>query len=311
MKRILVTGGTGFIGSHLVQRLSELDGIEVFVYSNWQPSEYQLQLRANYIHGDLDDAELLLGTLKKHRIDLVYHLAWNSIHETSLQNTAQDLESNLLGTVNLLEACRLSGIRRIIFMSSGGTVYGLPGDGSVNEDHPTYPICAYGVTKLAAEKYLNLYQHMYGLEHVIIRPSVPYGPGQDPTRRQGAVSVFIHRALSGKPVTIWGDGSSVRDYFFISDMIEPLIQAMYVPAKENNIFNRGGAIPYSLTQLVNTIEETLNLKLAVTNETERSFDVPKLTLDSSKATRHLSWQPSTTLAEGIRLTAQWQRKHSG
>lgn len=308
MTRVLVTGGTGFIGSHLVRGLTESGENDVAVFSTWKPSKQQLESGAKYILGSLGNPVLVEQTLRDHDIEVVYHLAWNSIHETSIENTAADLETNLLGTVNLLEACHKNGVRRVIFMSSGGTVYGLPDTLPINESQATHPICAYGVTKLAAEKYLGLFHHLYGLETVIMRPSVPYGPGQDPARRQGAIAVFIDRALRFEPITIWGDGSSLRDYFFVRDMVAPLIKAMSIPVGDNNIFNLGGNSAYTLRELISHIERALNLKVSVNFETARNFDVPELKLDCSRAKLELGWQPDTRLEEGILLTEQWMRE---
>ena len=311
MTRVLVTAGTGFIGSHLVRGLMQSGENDVVVLSTWKPTERQLSCGAKYVRGGLGNSALIEQTLKDHDIEVVYHLAWNSIHETSLKNTAADLETNLLGTVNLLEACRRNGVRRVVFMSSGGTVYGLPETLPISESQSTHPICAYGVTKLAAEKYLGLFQHLYGLEAVIIRPSVPYGPGQDPARRQGAIAVFIDRALRSEPVTIWGDGSSLRDYFFVEDMIDPLIRTMSIPADRNNIFNLGGHKAYTLRDLISNIELTLNLKLNVTYEPARNFDVPNLKLNCSKARSEIGWKPDTSLENGILMTEQWLRDRVG
>ena len=311
MTRILVTGGTGFIGSHLVSGLTKSEENEVIVYSTRKPGKQQLSSGTKYILGNISDSSLITQTLKAHDIEVVYHLAWNSIHETSLENTAADLEANLLGTVNLLEACRKNGVRRVIFMSSGGTVYGLPDTLPISESQATHPISAYGVTKLAAEKYLGLFQHLYGLEGVIIRPSVPYGPGQDPAQRQGAIAVFIDRVLRSEPITIWGDGSSLRDYFYVGDMVDPLINAISIPADVNNIFNLGGGKAYTLRDLISNIEHTLNLKASVTFEPARNFDVPELILDCRRAKSKIGWQPNTGLEEGILLTEQWIRNRLG
>jgi len=307
MTSILVTGGTGFIGSHLVRGLTNSGKHEVTVFSTWKPSKQQLASGANYILGNMGDSVLLEQMIKTHDIEVVYHLAWNSIHETSLEDTAEDLETNLLGTVNLLEACRKNGVRRVIFMSSGGTVYGLPDALPVSERQATHPISAYGVTKLAAEKYLGLFQHIYGLETVVMRPSVPYGPGQDPRRRQGAIAVFIDRVLRSEPITVWGDGSSLRDYFYVGDMVDPLINAISIPADADNIFNLGGSEAYTLRELISNIENTLNLKVSVTFEPARNFDVPKLKLDCRRAQSIIGWRPATGLKEGILLTEKWMR----
>jgi UDP-glucose 4-epimerase len=300
--RILVTGGHGFIGSHLVDGLAAAGHRDVTILGRRRRPG-----RSKFILDDLSDAGRVRRALASRRFEVVYHAAWSTIHETSLEDIALDVEANLKTTVNLLEACRATGVRRVIFLSSGGTVYGLPRTSPVREDHPTDPISAYGITKLAAEKYLELYRHLYGLDYVIFRPSVPYGPGQNPLKRQGAVSVFTYRALRGEPITIWGDGSAVRDFFYVGDMIQPLVRALDAPIKGPRIFNLAGRRGYTLLQLVKVLGSTLNLEPRIDFKPARAFDVPTVRLDIGAATRAFRWTESTPLAEGIRRTADWQR----
>ena len=302
MTRILVTGGHGFIGSHLVDGLAAAGHRDVTVLSRRRrPGS------PKFILSDLTNPGQVRRALASRRFDVVYHAAWSTIHETSLQDIALDVEANLMTTVNLLEACRETGVRRVVFLSSGGTVYGLPRRSPVREDHPTDPISAYGITKLAAEKYLELYRHLYGLEYVIFRPSVPYGPGQNPMKRQGAVSVFTYRALKGEPLTIWGDGSAVRDFFYVEDMIPPLVRALDAPLKGPRIFNLAGRRGYTLLELVKVLGSTLDVKPRIDFKPARAFDVPSVRLDISAATKAFRWTQSTPLAEGIRRTADWLR----
>jgi UDP-glucose 4-epimerase len=181
----------------------------------------------------------------------------------------------------------------------------LPRTKPVTEDHPTHPISPYGITKLAAEKYVRMYRELHGLEYTILRPSVPYGPRQNPSRRQGAVTVFTHQALQGKPITIWGEGESLRDYFYVGDMVTPLINAMEIPFAGDMTFNLGGARGYTLLELVSLLEEVLNLRVRVEHRERRMFDVPRLELNSAAAADRLGWRDRTPLAEGIRRTADW------
>jgi len=153
-----------------------------------------------------------------------------------------------------------------------------------------------------------MYYHLYGLEYVIFRPSVPYGPRQNPLRRQGAVAVFIYKALRGETITIWGDGESLRDYFYIDDMSRALVTAINRPAKANTIFNLAGAQGYTLNQLVSIIEETLKVDIEVKYQVARKFDVQRLRLDTGMATKTLNWQSEIALTEGIQKTAEWIRK---
>lgn len=302
---ILVTGGNGFIGSHLVDALAS-GGQHRVVVLDLYPREYEpLPSGVLYIPGNLADVRLLRRTLVDHGIEVVYHLAWATIHETATKNPLADIEQNLIATVGLLDACREAEVRQVVFLSSGGTVYGIPKQFPIGEDHPTNPINAYGITKLAAEKYLQMYQHLYGLDYTIFRPSVPYGPRQNPRRRQGAVTVFTYRALRDEPIEIWGDGETLRDYFYIGDLIQALISALERKEARNAVFNLAGAQTYSLNELVRLIAETLGLQVRVEYAPQRKFDVQKLHLDIRAATQQLGWYPHTPMSEGIRHTAEW------
>lgn len=305
MSRILVTGGNGFIASHLVDALVA-SGKHWISVLDLRPRAYdELPSGVMFVQSSVRDIALIRSILQEQRIDVVYHTAWATIHETALKDPVADIEANLVPTIRLLEACRDVGVKRIIYLSSGGTVYGLPQILPVREDHPTRPINAYGITKLAVEKYLKMYSHLYGLEYVIFRPSVPYGPRQNPHRRQGAVSVFTYHALRGKPVTIWGNGNNERDYFYVEDMISALITALDLPFTSDPIFNLAGSQAYTLNQLVHTIENVLSVKMKICYESARNFDVPSLKLDTSTALEKLGWKPLTPLCEGIRRTAEW------
>ena len=305
---ILIIGGNGFIGSHLVDRLAKSKQHRIVVLDIYPRAYEPLPEGVAFIQGNLDDIGLLRRVLIDQGVDVVYHLAWTTISETALENPVADIVQNLIPTVNLLDACLYAKVKRVVFVSSGGTVYGIPTNLPVREECSTNPISAYGITKLTAEKYIQMYQHLYGLEYVIFRPSVPYGPRQNPRRRQGVVSVFIYRSLQGQPIQIWGDGEILRDYFYVGDMIDALMAVLDTPDSTNTVFNLAGLETYTLNQLVNLIEGTLGVKAEVAYETERKFDVPKLQLDISAATDKLNWQPLTTLDEGIRRTTNWIQK---
>ena len=244
--------------------------------------------------------------LEDNQIHLVYHTAWANIHETATKDPLGDIQTNVASSLNLLSACNETGVRRVIYLSSGGTVYGLPHSYPIPESHPTNPINAYGITKLLIEKYLYMYYHLYGLEYTILRPSVPYGPRQNPNRHQGVVSVFINKALHHEPVTIFGDGEVVRDYFYIDDLIQGLLAAKEFAFDVNNaIFNIGGMYPYTLNELVQKIEAVLGIELLVKHEPARKFDVPKLLLDVNLARSYLNWAPTVALEDGIKRTVAW------
>jgi UDP-glucose 4-epimerase len=208
-------------------------------------------------------------------------------------------------SIHLLEACRQQGIRRIVFTSSGGTVYGPARQLPIAETHPKNPINAYGISKLAVEKYLEMFHHLYGLEYAVLRPSVPYGPRQNPLGRQGAAAVFLYRVAQGLPVTIWGDGHSTRDYFYISDLVQALIAAGERELDGNRIFNIGGSEEVSLNCLLEQVEKTVGMKAIVEYQPGRKFDAARIVLDTSAARERLGWRPEVALEEGLRRTWEW------
>jgi len=310
MKNILVTGGNGFIGSHLVDELARQSDNRITIFDLYPRLYDSLPPNIFFVQGNLNNINLIRRILEDRNIQIVYHTAWATIPETSLKNVFLDVEMNLQPTINLLEACRDAKVRRVIYLSSGGTVYGVPHLLPITEDHPTNPINPYGITKLIAEKYVQMYSHLYGLEYVILRPSVPYGPRQNPHRRQGVISTFIYNALKKLPVTIWGDGDQiVRDYFYISDLIHAMILAKDLPNREKYIFNLSGSSCYSLNEIIQIIQSVLGVHLTVNYEPPRDFDVTNLHLDISQATESLGWQPLVPIQQGIAQTAKWIEKN--
>ena len=305
MSHILITGGNGFIGSHLVNQLAASGQHRVTVFDLYPRPYGVLPEGARHIQGTLSNVNLIRQTLVDQGIEVVYHLAWSTIHETALKNPAADIEQNLIPSVNLLEACLDADVKQFMYLSSGGTVYGIPEALPINENHPTCPVSAYGITKLTVEKYVQMYSYLHSMDYTIFRPSVPYGPYQNPHRRQGAVSVFIYHALRGEPVTIWGDGEVQRDYFYIDDLTRALLAGLDSRAAVNAVINLGGAEVHTLNQLVATIEEVLKVKIRVQYEAARKFDVPHLQLDIRTAREILGWQPELSLPEGIARTAEW------
>ena len=300
--KALVIGGNGFIGSHLVDELLN-QGWEVVVL-DFQERRYDpIPSSLHFVRGDLNQTYLVREALTG--IDIVFHLAWASIHETSNQDPAADVTANLIPSIQLFENCRLMGVRRIVFISSGGTVYGPAQALPIAETHPQNPINGYGITKLAVEKYLQMFYHLHGLEYAILRPSVPYGPRQNPLGRQGAVAVFLYRIAHGLPITLWGDGSVTRDYFFISDLVQALITATVQNLGQERIFNIGGPEEISLLQLVKHIENTIEKKANLEYLPARKFDASHIVLDTSLAKKILNWQPNVDIKEGLEKTWAW------
>ncbi len=301
----LVIGGNGFIGTNLVNALLK-EGHSVRVFDRFHPSRFQEPIgQVEYVVGDLGNYGEVQDIVD--RVDCVFHLAYTTLPHTSNEDPVYDVRSNVIDTVQLLQRCEKAGVRKFIFVSSGGTVYGVPQTTPISEDHPTDPICSYGITKLAIEKYLHLFQRIHGLEYVVARISNPYGELQNPNAKQGAVTVFLGNVAAGKPITIWGDGEVVRDYIYIGDAIDALLEAVryQAPAGGPRVFNVGAGRGYSLNQLVEAIREVVKTKVEVRYTPARPEDVPENVLDITRAQQILGWQPKVPLHEGLSRTWLW------
>lgn len=296
--KALVLGGNGFIGSHLVDRLLS-DGYDVTVFDRAE-ERYRAPLdKVTYLFGEFGNRGLLAEAL--HDIDIVFHLISTSVPKTSNDDPAYDVQSNVVETLYLLEKCVESGITKVVYISSGGTVYGRPVLLPVAEDARHEPECSYGITKLTIEKYLALYRQLYGLDYVVVRPSNPYGPRQNPNGIQGVIPVFLGRVAKGESIEIWGDGEVVRDYLYIDDLVDGICRAAFTTASVR-IFNIGSGEGVSLNRLVAAIREVTGKNVAVSYSPSRCFDVPAIYLDISRAREQLGWQQRTLLEDGIRQT---------
>jgi UDP-glucose 4-epimerase len=306
MTPCLVLGGAGFIGSHLSVGLLQA-GHRVRVFDRPHLDSLAFLARrgdCEILTGDFLNPQDLARAL--HGVEIVFHLVSTTLPQNSNENPRYDVETNLLGTLRLLQLCREHGVRKVVFVSSGGTVYGVPKTIPVDEAHPTQPTCSYGIHKLAIEKYLHLEHMQHGLDYCVLRPANLYGERQRPDVAQGAVAVFLDRALGGKAIRIWGDGSVVRDYVYVGDAVGAFLKAMAYGGEEK-VFNIGSGTGTSLNQLVAEIQAALGRPLKVEYQPPRGFDVPVNILDSSLAGRLLGWSAGTTLAAGIRRTHDWLR----
>ena len=305
--KCLVVGGHGFIGSHVVAALASA-GHEVTVYG--RPSRLPLAPRlsgVNYVEGEVRDAY----RLRRYVADaaIVIHLAGTSIPQSSVEDPFRDLEVNVGDTLHLLEACREEGVQRLVFVSSGGTVYGPARAVPISEDHPTEPISSYGVNKLATEKYIAMFHHLYGLDYVILRPSNAYGEFQNFFRRQGIIGVFLHRIAMGQEVTVWGSGDVARDYIYAGDLADAIVRAAIVPL-EHRVFNVGNGQGTTINELLDTMRTVTGRQVTVRYEAGRALDVPVNALDSTRAHEELSWFSTVSLFDGINRTWTWIKRIS-
>lgn len=304
--KCLILGGAGFIGSHLAEALlAEGHQVRIFDRPNLvRPMELVADERIEWFEGDFLNADDLALVLPGS--EAVFHLVSATLPKSSNDNPAYDVETNVIGTLRLLDIARTSGVQRVIFASSGGTVYGLPRTLPISETHPTDPLVSYGIAKLTIEKYLNMYHVLHGLDYCVLRLSNPYGERQRASASQGAVAVFLHKAIHNEPIHIWGDGNVTRDYIYIKDAAAALVRALSCKG-EQRVFNIGSGQGLSLNQVLEAIEELLGRPVARTYEQERKFDVPANILDISRARDLLGWRPLIDFPAGLERTLRWMR----
>ena len=304
--RCLVLGGSGFIGSHLVELLVE-EGFQVRVFSHLAASSNRLASvarRIELIEGDFRDTPTLAKSVEG--CDFVYHLIATTIPSTSNRDQVFDVETNLVPTLRLLEICARERVRQIIFSSSGGTVYGATDTSPIPETHVTEPRSAYGITKLAIEKYLALFHAMHGLEYTVLRVGNAYGPRLPVKGEQGVVGVFLDRLRRGEPILLWGDGSVTRDYVYVGDVARAF-RAALGQQSPFSVFNIGTGAGTSLLELIALMEKVTGCPARILRGPAREVDVPVNVLDTSRAGQYLRWEPVTPLETGILNTWNWIR----
>lgn len=233
-------------------------------------------------------------------MDVIFHLVSTTIPSSSNQNMAYDIETNLVPTVNMLHVARESGIRKVLFASSGGTVYGEPVILPVPESHPCNPIVSYGIMKFAIERYMEVFNREFGLKTLILRIGNPYGH-RHYGYQQGIISVFLKRIKAKESLAVWGDGTIIRDYIHIDDVVNAFMLALEYEG-EYNIFNIGSGNGASINGLIEIIEKIVKVDLHVAYEKSRLFDIPKIYLDISLARQELQWSPLISIEQGIEHT---------
>jgi len=307
--RCLVLGGGGFIGSHLSDALlSSNHEVGVFDRPTARHLDYVKNQGARIFLGDYLNPDDIGPALSN--CDVLYHLLSTTVPQTSNDDPRLDIEANVIGTLRLLEEVRKAQVKKIVFASSGGTVYGIPQKIPIKENHSTEPISSYGISKLMIEKYLHLSWVLYGLDYCVLRIANAYGERQSISKTQGVISAFLGKAFSKEEIIIWGDGSVVRDYVYVGDIASAFLQASSYKGKLK-IFNIGSGHGHSLTDIIQVIENTVGFPLQVKYMQGRPFDVPINVLDISLAKSHLNWEPKVQLGEGILYAFKWMQRDQG
>ncbi len=300
----LILGGNGFIGSHLVDTL-RANRHSVRVFDKYEEHYRSPILDVDYRFGDFGNRGLLEDALTE--VDVVFHLISTTLPKTSNDDPAFDVQSNVVETIYLLEQCVKKKIRKVVFVSSGGTVYGIPETLPISETAPTNPLCSYGITKLAIEKYLALFNHLHGLDYTVVRPCNPYGSRQNPSGIQGAISVFLGKVVNNEYIDIWGDGEVVRDYIFIDDLVEGIYKSAIMKT-ESRVFNLGSGEGHSLNDIIGIIRKVTDYNVKVRYLPNRPFDVHKVYLDITRAKEQLGWTPQWRLEAGVLKTLEFVRQ---
>jgi UDP-glucose 4-epimerase len=300
---ILVFGGGGFIGRAVTQRLLS-EGYFVRVFQR-TPFANELVKSNNknfeYFRGDVGSASDVRDALSN--INAVIHLASSSLPSTSFEDPICDLNGSIPQAINILDAMAEKGIRKIIYCSSGGTVYGNPTMLPIDESHTTNPIVPYGITKLAIEKFIGMYKAQGKIDPIILRLSNPYGRNHDPDKKQGLIDTLLEKAIKNKPIEIWGDGSITRDYLHIWDAADAFHKALKYSG-EKTVFNISSGCGLSVNQIIEEIKNLLKININVVYRQSREFDVSTNILDNTLAFLELGWRPQIKLNDGLSLLSQ-------
>jgi UDP-glucose 4-epimerase len=274
--------------------------VRVFDQPGARYLEYSRQQGASIVTGNFLDPNDVGHAISG--CDLVYHLVSATVPQTSNENPRYDVEANLIGTLQLLEQMRIAGVKKIIFPSSGGTVYGIPQEIPIKETHSTDPINSYGITKLAIEKYLHLYWTLHGLDYRILHIANAYGARQPITQTQGAIAALLGKAVGKEEVMIWGDG-----FVYASDIANAFLRVSLYQG-EMRVFNIGSGHGHSLNDIIGVIENVVQAPLRVKYLPGRPFDVPVNVLDIARAKSYLNWEPKVRLEEGILYSYEWMKQ---
>jgi UDP-glucose 4-epimerase len=299
--RILVTGGAGFIGSHTVDALVATGSHEVSVVDNLSAGKRdQINPGTRFHQADIRDAAEVGRIISEERPEVIVHFAAQMDVRRSVADPAFDAQVNLVGFLYLMEAARQHGLRRVVFSSTGGAIYGEQDTFPADESHPCRPVSPYGVAKFSTESYLFFYKAQYGIDYAAMRYANVYGPRQDPHGEAGVVAIFCGRLLEDKPVTIFGDGKQTRDYVYVGDVVRANVAA--VTASATGPINVGTGIETDVNQLYRALAAAAGSDRPPTYAPARLGEQSRSVIAAMRARRELGWSPQVTIEEGLRRT---------
>lgn len=297
MKKILITGGAGFIGSNLVDRLIK-EKYKVIVIDNLSTGKKEnLNKKAKFYQIDICSSKIS-EVFKKEKPEIVYHFAAQMNIRKSVEDPLFDSRINILGSLNILQNSIKFKIKKFIFASSGGAIYGNAKKIPISENYNTLPISPYGIAKLTVENYLKFYKENYNLNFVSLRFANVYGPRQNPKGEAGIVSIFIDNFLKNKNSIIFGNGKQTRDFIFVEDVVDACFKILNYSGKEN-IFNIGTGVETSVNELYYIIIKILKSKIKPKYVAPKKGELMRNCLDISKIKKELNWKPKIFLKEGL------------
>lgn len=305
-KSILVTGGAGFIGSHLVGRLIGM-GYKVVVVDDLSTGKKEnINKKSKFYKVDIL-SQKIKEIFRKEKPEIVYHLAAKINVRESVKKPIENAKTNILGSLNILENCQKFKVKKIIFASTGGAIYGETKIIPTPETYPENPLSPYGIEKFAIEKYLNYYHKVFGLPYVSLRLANVYGPRQNSKGEAGVIAIFIDKMLRGKQPIIYGTGKQKRDFVFVDDVAEAFLLAM--KSEKSGIYNIGTGKETSINEIFDKIKEILSAEGKKVYQKAKLGDLKRSCLNISKAKKELKWQPKYNLEKGLKETISWFSNH--
>ncbi|MDA1173383.1 MAG: NAD-dependent epimerase/dehydratase family protein [Chloroflexi bacterium] len=303
--RIVVTGGAGFIGSHVVDALIERGNVVGIVDSLVTGNRENLNPRAEFFEVDICDAEALAGVLASFKPQVVDHHAAQISVALSSRDPAADALTNVVGSLQVLEASRAAGVEHLVFASTGGALYGDPEVVPADEATPIAPLSPYGAAKASVETYLRMYHDTYGFSYTALRYANVFGPRQTPEGEAGVVAIFTNRMLKGETPVIFGDGDQQRDFVYVGDVAQANVEA--IERRLQGAYNVGTGVASSVNEVTRELTNACGFEGIVEYAEERPGEVRRVTLDAAKLTRETGWQWQGGLAEGLALTVGHQK----
>ena len=302
----LVTGGAGFIGSHLVDELLN-SGRRVIVVDDLSSGQLKnINSNCVFMHGDIT-SDALDSIFEKEKPSLVFHLAAQSSVAISSDKPLLDASTNILGTLKIAENCYKHGVKKLIYSSTGGAIYGEPPELPVDESTAPRPISNYGVSKFQGEQFIELYHKLHNVNYCILRYANVYGPRQDGNGEAGVIPIFATLIQDGKQPTIFGTGEQKRDFISVHDVVRANMLA--ISNGKNSTYNIGSSVMYSVNQIYDLIKDHYGFTKEALTGAPRTGDVFEISLDYAKAKKELEWEPEIAFEHGLQETLQYIQTH--